>query len=166
MSSEEDHFLRTCSNMSLACHLLRDGLVYVQLRKGHPLSAEKEISLEMLKPFPRVAFADEDLTGINYCSDVFQFNRHILDKRIVVQDRGTLRHIIQGTDGYYFGNAQCGGLFQSSTKYIPLKDYPCTIRTIYIHRRDSNLGVADNLFIKLLEEAYQEENLFPSHDSQ
>ena len=56
-----------------------------------------------LRPYPHVTFADEDITNINYCSDVSQYNPSILEKRIVIQDRGTLRQIVD-----WHGQLLCG----------------------------------------------------------
>jgi DNA-binding transcriptional LysR family regulator len=159
MSSEEDSFMQTCKDMGLSCHLLDDSLVYVQIRRGHPLAGKRTISLDMLKPYPHITFADEDLTGINYCSDIFQYNRHILDKRIIVQDRGTLRHLTLETNGYYFGNyAKCKMSTQQETVYIPLEGYPYTIKTVYIYQNERKLTQEERMYIQFLEETYREKS--------
>lgn len=155
MSNEADSLLRNCEKLGLSCCIIDDSPVYVQISKEHPLAGKAAISPEMLRPYPHITFIDEDLTGINYCSDIFQYNRNILDKRILVQDRGTLRHLISETDGYYLGNnAICALPTQHRTAYVPLKDYPHTIRTACVYSSSHSLSREESLFIDTLEKLF------------
>lgn len=111
-----------------------------------------------LRPYPHVTFADEDITNINYCSDVSQYNPSILEKRIVIQDRGTLRQIVDCTDSYYvgcdftrFSTPAC------SRVYIPLEDVPFTLNTLWVKSRGRTLSQAEQAFIAELENTYEKQ---------
>ena len=93
-SDQESSFLHKCRSVDLETNLLEVSPVVAQVRYGHPLANRKSILVRELRPYPHVTFADEDITNINYCSDVSQYNPSILEKRIVIQDRGTLRQIV------------------------------------------------------------------------
>ena len=97
-ADQESSFLHKCRSVDLEAHLLEVSPVVAQVRYGHPLANRKSILVRELRPYPHVTFADEDITNINYCSDVSQYNPSILEKRIVIQDRGTLRQIVDCTD--------------------------------------------------------------------
>ena len=129
-----------------------------QVRYGHPLANRKSILVRELRPYPHVTFADEDITNINYCSDVSQYNPSILEKRIVIQDRGTLRQIVDCTDSYYvgcdftrFSTPAC------SRVYIPLEDVPFTLNTLWVKSRGRTLSQAEQAFIAELENTYEKQ---------
>ena len=86
-SDQESSFLHKCRSVDLETHLLEVSPVVAQVRYGHPLANRKSILVRELRPYPHVTFADEDITNINYCSDVSQYNPSILEKRIVIQAR-------------------------------------------------------------------------------
>ena len=60
----------------------------------HPLAGQVSIGSKALEAYPHVTYSDEDITKINYCSDIFQYNQNVVEKRIIVQDRGTLLQVI------------------------------------------------------------------------
>ena len=139
-------------------HLLEVSPVVAQVRYGHPLANRKSILVRELRPYPHVTFADEDITNINYCSDVSQYNPSILEKRIVIQDRGTLRQIVDCTDSYYvgcdftrFSTPAC------SRVYIPLEDVPFTLNTLWVKSRGRTLSQAEQAFIAELENTYEKQ---------
>lgn len=79
-SDQESSFLHKCRSVDLESHLLEVSPVVAQVRYGHPLANRKSILVRELRPYPHVTFADEDITNINYCSDVSQYNPSILEK--------------------------------------------------------------------------------------
>lgn len=156
-SDQEESFLRKCHSMNLECQPLDKSPVVAQLRCGHPLTCYESITVNMLEPYPHVTFSDEDITSINYCSDVSQYNPSILKKRIVVQDRGTLQQIINQTDSYYIGSdfsrfPDTAGY--SERCYIPLKDVDFTLNTIWIQRKGHTLTKPEHEFISVLESIF------------
>ena len=157
-SDQESSFLHKCRSVDLETHLLEVSPVVAQVRYGHPLANRKSILVRELRPYPHVTFADEDITNINYCSDVSQYNPSILEKRIVIQDRGTLRQIVDCTDSYYvgcdftrFSTPAC------SRVYIPLEDVPFTLNTLWVKSRGRKLSQAEQAFIAELENTYEKQ---------
>lgn len=132
-NEREADFLLMCRNLGLESHLLDESPVCAQVRRGHPLSGQVSINSAALEQYPHVAYSDEDITKINYCSDIFQYNQNVVKKRIIVQDRGTLLQVIAGTDGYYLG-CDWGHYNLDITQhiaYIPLNDTNLTIKTYW-----------------------------------
>lgn len=157
-SDQEESFLGKCRSMDLECHLLDRSSVCAQLRVRHPLTCHDHITIDMLEPYPHVTFSDEDITNINYCSDISQYNPSILKKRIVIQDRGTLHQIIDHTDSYYIGCdfsrfSFCGGV---KRRYIPLADVDFTLNTIWIKCNGRALSQPEQKFVSILESIYQD----------
>lgn len=159
-SDHEEDFLRRCQALNLSYHLLSKSPVCAQVRAGHPLSKYAEISTDMLDPYPHLTFSDEDITCINYCSDVSQYNPGTLKKRIVLQDRGTFLQILKNTDSYYVGCdfswlSQNGSEYGTSPPvYIPLADVEFTINTIWVQRNNRSLTGPETLFVQLLEQTF------------
>jgi DNA-binding transcriptional LysR family regulator len=149
-SDREDSFLEMCQSLDFEYHLLDRSPISAQFRNGHPLSNEDNLTVDMLAPYPHVTFSDEDITSINYCSDIFQYNQNILKKRIVVQDRGTLLRIINGTDGYYIGCdfSKLGSI--PGIRYKHLRDVDFTLDTIWIQQKGRIISEAEQNFIKQL----------------
>ena len=157
-SDQESEFLKKCESMNLEYHILDKSPVCAQVRCNHPLAKYDHISLDMLDPYPHITFSDEDITSINYCSDISQYNPALLKKRIVIQDRGTLRQIISQTDSYYIGCDFSRLSIQDDTprKYIPLKDINFTLNTIWIRRKRYAMSSLETTFISILESFYSE----------
>ena len=158
-SDLEESFLRKCKSMDLEWQILDRSPVVVQLRVGHPLAQFDTLTVDMLAPYPHITFSDEDITSINYCSDVSQYNPSILKKRIVIQDRGTLRQIIDQTDGYYIGCDFSRFPYRtgdSPRKYIPLRDVDYTLNTLWIQRKNKVLTKPENNFLMTLKAIYED----------
>lgn len=155
-SDQEASFLHKCCSVGLEAHLLEVSPVVAQVRASHPLAKRASISVDMLRPYPHVTFADEDITHINYCSDVSQYNPSILEKRIVIQDRGTLRQIIDCTDSYYVG-CDFSRFSPSSDEraFIPLADVTFTLNTLWVKSKGQKLLEAEQAFIQELEKIYR-----------
>lgn len=154
-SDQEDSFFSRCEAMGLEYHVLDRSPVCAQVRPGHPLSHFPSITVDMLAPYPHVTYSDEDITCINYCSDISQYNPGILKKRILLQDRGTLLQIINSTDSYYVG---CdfswlysdGVMGISPPCYVPLRDVDFTLNTLWAQRAGRELTEPEQRFIQLL----------------
>ena len=65
MSDDTAEFMAELESLSLDYMLLSECPVCAQVAASHPLAYEESVTLEMLKPYPRVAFLDEDFTGIS-----------------------------------------------------------------------------------------------------
>ncbi len=155
-SDNEADFLQMCRSLNLEQHPLHESMICAQVRPEHPLAKEVSITVDMLAAFPHVTFSDEDIPRINYCSDIVQFNRNILQKRIVVKSMGTLKQILRRTDGYFIGCDFSGLKIDDGPEmvYIPLQDVNFTMKTIWVHRQGHYLSDMEINFIEALQREY------------
>ncbi|MBO5371890.1 MAG: LysR family transcriptional regulator [Lachnospiraceae bacterium] len=76
----------------LHCH------TYVYLWKGHPLAAQKEITLEELEEYPCLSFDQGDYNSFYFAEEVFSTYQY---KRLIkANDRATLLNLMKGLNGY------------------------------------------------------------------
>lgn len=141
-SSDQRQSLRKrLDKMGLEGHLLDVSPVSIQIRRGHPLAARPSVTIADLSSFTHLVFLDESVTSINYCSDITQFNEYVFQKRIVVKERGTLRQLLDNTNGYYIGADLSRFRFLSETDpiYVHLEDVSFQLETYWIKRSDHTL---------------------------
>lgn len=157
MSSERESFLAELEALSLDYTMLSECPVCAQVAEDHPLANEESITLEMLRPYPRVAFLDEDFTGINYVSDMTQYDRNNIRKRIVLQERGTHREIITNTLGYSLGayydinhDTDKSIRLPSVIKCVPISDVDAKFNTILIYQKGHVFDEYEKEFINTL----------------
>ena len=150
VADKQDEYLRkSCQNLMLNAELLDKSHVCAQVRADHPLALRPFVSREMLADYAHITFADEDITEINYCSDIQQYNQNTVNKRIVIQDRGSLLEIIQNTDAYYLG-CDWSNLRSSLTKdirYVPLHDTDIIIKTYCVKRNGYTYSYDEQAFL-------------------
>lgn len=157
ISSKEDAFLGKCNEANLQCRYLMNSPACVQIRSSHPLASKKEVTIEMLASYCHITFSDEDLTGINYCSNISGGDWKKQKKRIVVNERGTLRDLLLRTDGYYIGNNnKCNLTDIQNTVSIPISNYPYTIKTVCIYSKERTLTKEENTFLEYLKSYFEE----------
>ncbi len=161
MSDDRMEFMAQMEALSLEYILLSECPVCAQVAKEHPLANEESITLDMLRPYPRVAFLDEDFTGINYASDIIQYDRKNIRKRIVLQERGTHREIITNTQGYSLGayydiNESTDADIQipSVIKCVPIRDVDARFNTVLIYRKGHIFNQYEEAFINMLFSLY------------
>ena len=142
MSDDRQSFLAELESLSLDYTLLSECPVCAQVAEDHPLAGEESVTLEMLRPYPRVAFLDEDFTGINYASDIIQYDKNNIRKRIVLQERGTHREIITNTLGYSLGayydidfDTDKDIRLPSVIKCIPIEGVEARFNTVLIYKK-------------------------------
>lgn len=151
-SDQEDAFFQRLKLMELKWQILESSPIAIQVRRGHPLADCSCVTVSMLKDYPHITYADEDVTHINYCSDISHFSNSIYKKRIVVQDRGTMRQMVNNTDGYYIGCDASRMNFYSETDpvYIPISDVSFTLKTAWVHHCRHILTDAEKRFVEIL----------------
>ncbi len=151
-SDQEDTFFERLKLLDLEWHVLESSPVSIQIRQGHPLASQPFVTVSMLQDYPHITYVDEDVTHINYCSDISHFSNSIYKKRIVVQDRGTMRQMVNNTDGYYIGCDASRMKFYSETDsvYIHIKDVNFTLKTVWVKRSRHILTEAEKRFLDIL----------------
>ena len=103
-SDREDSVFLQCQELQLEGTVIHRSPVVAQVNEHHPLAGRNSVTLEDLAPYPHVTYSNENLTGLNYCSDIAMYSPANQKKRIVIQDRGALRDMILHTDSYYIGD--------------------------------------------------------------
>lgn len=153
-TDREALFFETLENLNLEWSLLEASPISIQIRRGHPLSLLPGVTVDMLDDYPHIVYADEDATHIKYCSDISRFDRDTDKKRIVIQDRGTMRQMVNNTDGYYIGVDASRMSFYSETDpvYIHLDDITFTLNTVWVKRRGYALTDAEARFVAILQD--------------
>lgn len=151
-SDQEDVFFERLKLMELEWHIMEASPIAIQVRRGHPLADKPFVTVSMLKDYPHITYVDEDVTHINYCSDISHFSNSIYKKRIVVQDRGTMRQMVNNTDGYYIGCDATRMNFYSETDpvYVRISDVDFTLKTVWIKRSRHMLTEAEKRFLDIL----------------
>lgn len=71
---------------------------HVFLRRGHPLTASDHITLEDLRPYPKLGFVQGRYESASYAED--PFNDIESDRTIRVSDRAAIENLMIGLDGY------------------------------------------------------------------
>jgi len=134
LKSNESGFLNMLRAANIHYTLTEDSPIYVQINRNHPLSQMKEIRLKDLQSYPYATFADENVTNINYCCDVQKYNKDVLKKRIIIQDRGTLHSVLSLTDAYHLGTdvSFASRAIPDNLCYIPLVDTKDRILTYWL----------------------------------
>ena len=73
---------------------------HVFVRKNHPLTKYKSVTMEDLKEYPAVFF-EQEVNAVNFYEELLNLKSYT--KIIKVTDRGTIYNIIQHTDAYNIG---------------------------------------------------------------
>ena len=151
-SDRETVFADRLKLMGLEWHLLESSPVSIQIRRDHPLAKEPFVTIDMLEDYPHITYADEDVTNINYCSDISRYSHRLYKKRIVVSDRGTMRQMVNNTDGYYIGLDASRMTFYSETDpvYIHIADVSFTLNTAWVKSYQHTLTEAEMMFLEML----------------
>ena len=157
-SDREDFINRKCRELQLEGTVFHRSPVVAQVHISHPLAQRERLTVEDLLPYPHVTYTNENLTGINYCSDVTMYNPAILKKRILIQDRGTLRDVIMDTDSYYIGcdYSNFELVRDLYRRYIPLEGIDFTLNTMWIRRCGHTLTEQEQNFLHILHEIYKD----------
>ncbi len=161
-SNEIMMFRAECEALNLTYTILDQQPLCVQVGENHPLAGRETVNIRELSPYPRVAFMDEDVSGINYCADTQRLNTNIVKKRILVQERGSLREVLIGTESYYIGtwyrfNRAGTDRPVATIRCIPLEDYGIKIYVMSVHRTGRALSRMERRFIQELQGIIREE---------
>ena len=155
-SDREESVFQKCQELQLEGTVFHRSPVAAQVNECHPLADRSSVTLADLTPYPHVTYNNENLTGINYCSDITMYSPANQKKRIVIQDRGALRDIILHTDSYYIGCDYTGFalLDDHHRRYIPIQGVDFTLNTMWVKRVGHALSQPELDFLKVLEEAF------------
>lgn len=155
-SDREDVIYQKCQELQLEGIVIHRSPVVAQVHETHPLANRKQVTLEDLAPYPHVTYNNENLTGLNYCSDIAMYSPANQKKRIVIQDRGALRDMILHTDSYYIGCDYTNFELTDDLyrRYIPIEGVAFTLNTMWVKRREHALTQPEHDFLQVLDEAF------------
>lgn len=157
-SDRENSVFKKCQELQLEGKVIHRSLVAAQVNEHHPLADRKSVTLKELAPYPHVTYNDENLTGINYCSDIAMYSPANSRKRIVIQDRGALRDMILYTDSYFIGcdYSQLQLTEDLCRRYIPIEGVNFTLNTMWVKRMSHTLTHQEQDFLNVLEKAFED----------
>lgn len=157
-SDREDAIVEKCHELQLEGTVFHRSPVVAQVNMRHPLSGKSSVTLEDLAPYPHITYNDENLTGINYCSDISMYSPANQKKRIVIQDRGALRDMLVHTDGYYIGcdYSNFALMDDQHRQYIPIAGIGFTLNTMWVKQIGHTLTKPEQVFLAVLNESYAE----------
>jgi DNA-binding transcriptional LysR family regulator len=152
----EETVFRKCRELQLEGNVFHRSPVVAQVHEKHPLAGRASVTLEDLAPYPHVTYNNENLTGINYCSDIAMYSPANQKKRIVIQDRGALRDIILHTDSYYIGGDYTNFtlLDDHYRRYIPIEGVDFTLNTMWVKQTGRTLTRPEQDFLEVLNKAF------------
>jgi len=121
---------------------------HIFIRKEHPLAKKKSVSLEDLKPYPRLSFVQGAYESSNFAEELF--SNEYAEKSIKVSDRAAIVNFMIGLDGYTISS----GIFPnylhgSSIISIPLEENE-TMHIGYIINTDKELSELGQIYIDAL----------------
>lgn len=152
--ANENVLMKVFEEYNLNFYELFTATPHVFLRKGHPLADREKISLEDLKPYPRLNFVQGSYESSNFAEELF--SNEIAEKSIRISDRAAIVNFMIGLDGYTISS----GIFPrylhgDSIISIPL-DEDETMRIGYILNKDRELSRLGEIYVEALKQ-YQED---------
>ncbi len=148
--NNENVLLKTLKENSLEFFEIFSTTPHVFLRKEHPLSFKEKITLEDLKPYPRLSFVQGAYESSSFSEELF--SNEEVDKSIRISDRAAVVNFMIGLDGYTISS----GIYPSYLHgdeiiALPL-DEDEEIRIGYILNKDSELSELGQIYVNALRE--------------
>ena len=122
----------------------------VFMRKGHPLAGESSVTVEQLRDFPHVVFAQPD-GDLNFAEEAVPGSGVDFPRMVYVSDRATIYNVLAHTDCVSTGSGVLpAGYADESLLAIPLEGQQ-DMRLGILHRRDIPLTETARAFVERLE---------------
>lgn len=122
----------------------------VFMRKGHPLAGESSVTVEQLRDFPHVVFAQPD-GDLNFAEEAVPGSGVDFPRMVYVSDRATIYNVLAHTDCVSTGSGVLPvGYADESLLAIPLEGQQ-DMRLGILHRRDIPLTETARAFVERLE---------------
>lgn len=121
---------------------------HVFLRREHPLAGRKSVTLEDLRPYPRLSFVQGTYSSSHFAEELF--SNEVVDKSIKISDRAAIVNFMIGLDGYTISS----GIFPKplhgdSIIAVPLDEQE-TMHIGYLLNRDRQLSPLGRVYIQAL----------------
>ncbi len=146
--SNENVLQKIFEEYALEFHELFTVAPHVFLRREHPLASKKTITLEDLKPYPRLSFVQGAYESSSFSEELF--SNEIAEKSIKISDRAAIVNFMIGLDGYTISS----GIFPKylhgdSIVSVPL-DADERMRIGYLLNKDRELSELGQIYIEAL----------------
>lgn len=153
-NSNEQVMTKTFEENDLNFFELFTAKPHVFLWRNHPLAKKEKVSLEDLKPYPRLSFVQGAYESSNYAEELF--SSEVAEKSIKISDRAAIVNFMIGLNGYTISS----GIFPrylhgDEIISIPL-DEEETIRIGYILNKDRELSELGQIYVAAIRQ-YQSE---------
>ena len=120
------------------------------MRKGHPLAGESSVTVEQLRDYPHVVFAQAD-GDLNFAEEAVPGSGVDFPRMVYVSDRATIYNVLAHTDCVSTGSGVLpAGYADESLLAIPLEGQQ-DMRLGILHRRDIPLTETARAFVERLE---------------
>ena len=122
----------------------------VFMRKGHPLAGERSVTVEQLRDYPHVVFAQAD-GDLNFAEEAVPGSGVDFARMVYVSDRATIYNVLAHTDCVSTGSGVLpAGYADENLLAIPLEGQQ-DMRLGVLHRRDVPLTETARAFVERLE---------------
>lgn len=146
--SNESVLRKSFEEFGLDFHELFTASPHVFLCREHPLANRETVTLEDLKPYPRLSFVQGAYESSYFAEEVFSNER--VDKSIKISDRAAVVNFMIGLDGYTISS----GIFPKylhgdSIISIPLMEDE-TMKIGYLLNKDRDLSELGEIYVHAL----------------
>ncbi len=145
----EPAILRSLDEHSLSFIPLVSLHPHVFMRKGHPLSAGKNVTLEQLRPYPHVVFTQSE-SDLNFAEEAVSGSGADFERMVYVSDRASIYNVMAHTDCVSTGSGvHPKGYADPQLIALPLLD-SCDMNLGYILKRSHRLTETEEQFIEIM----------------
>ena len=145
---------KTLEENNLKFYELFTAKPHVFLWKKHPLAKNVKLSLEDLKPYPRLSFVQGVYESSNYAEELF--SSEDVEKNIKISDRAAIVNFMIGLNGYTISS----GIFPKDLHGDEIHSIPLdaeeTIHIGYILNKDRELSELGKIYVEAIRQ-YQSE---------
>ena len=141
--SNETVLRKSFEEYGLEFHELFTATPHVFLRRDHPLAGRKSVTLEDLRPYPRLSFVQGTYESSNFAEELF--STEVVDKSIRISDRAAIVNFMITISSGIFPRPLHGDAIIS----LPL-DEDETMRIGYLLNKDRELSELGRIYIQAL----------------
>lgn len=146
--SNESVLRRSFEEHGLDFHELFTVAPHVFLQQEHPLAKRDRLTLEDLRPYPRLSFVQGAYESSNFAEELF--SNEIVDKSIKISDRAAIVNFMLGLDGYTISS----GIFPRYLQGDRIVSVPLAaddeMRIGYLLNKDRELSELGRVYIDAL----------------
>lgn len=149
LSQSNENVLRRCfEEYGLEFHPLFTALPHVFLARDHPLGGHEKITLEALRPYPRLSFVQGAYESAHFSEELF--SSEAADKSIKISDRAAIVNFMIGLNGYTISS----GIFPKYLHGDEIISVPLAEREVmqigYLLNKDRELSELGKIYINAL----------------